>query len=69
MGKTKVLVDTRDLIMDKMIDEGRTMKWLSDKTDINYNTLYSILKRKIFPLTLETLASINFALGTKFKMS
>lgn len=69
MAKTKTLVDTRDLIMNKMIEEGRSMKWLSDKSEINYNTLYSILKRKIFPLSDEMLSSINSALGTKFKLS
>lgn len=64
MGKAPK--DIRDVIMNKMESEGRTLSWLAEKTDINYNTLYSILKRKIFPITEVQLNKINAVLETDF---
>lgn len=66
MAKEKVIEDARDLIKNKMEDEGRTLKWLSDKTEINYNTLHSCIYRKLFTLSQENLDLINEALGTDF---
>lgn len=66
MAKEKVAADPRDLIMKKMEDEGRTLSWLSEKTDINYNTLHSCIRRKLFTLSEENLDKINSVLGTSF---
>jgi lambda repressor-like predicted transcriptional regulator len=65
MGK-QIALDVRVIIMDKMDNEGRALSWLADKTGINYNTLYSILKRRIFPLSEDNLNKINKALETDF---
>lgn len=66
MAKQKVITDVRDLIIKKMKDEGRTLKWLSIKTDIPYGTLDSCLKRKIFSLSESNLNKINSALKSDF---
>lgn len=52
--------------MEKMDNEGRQLSWLSDKTGINYNTLYSVLRRRIFDLSQDNLNKINQALETDF---
>lgn len=67
MSKEKVITDVRELIMNKMEEEGRTLVWLSERTEINYNTLHSCLKRKLFVLSLDNLDKINKALGTNFE--
>lgn len=67
MGKTKIEPDVRDLIMAKMTGEGRMMSWLSEMTDIPYDTLYSCLKKKSFMLSDDNLNKINEALETDFK--
>ena len=67
MAKEKVALDVRELIDTKMTDEGRTLQWLSDKTEINYNTLHSCIKRKLFTLSTENLEKINEALGTTYE--
>jgi len=67
MAKEKVVEDVRDTIMNKMDNEGRSLTWLSNKTDINYNTLHSCISRKLFTLSQENLDKINEALGTNFK--
>lgn len=70
MAKSKQTVaqDVREVIMTKMDDEGRQLTWLSDKTGINYNTLYSVLKRRIFDLSQENLNKINEVLQTDFTL-
>ncbi len=68
MPKEKIAADVRDVINNKMTSEGRALSWLSDKTSINYNTLYSCIKRKIFPMSQENLDKINEALETDFKL-
>lgn len=68
MAKEKVVADVRDSIMEKMDAEGRALSWLADVTQINYNTLYSCLKRKQFTISEENLKAINTALGTNFKI-
>lgn len=66
MNKTKSKRDVRDLIMDKMEDDGRTLTWLAEKIDVNYNTLHSCLIKKTFSLSEERLDKINELLGTDF---
>jgi len=67
MAKEKIAPDVRELIDNKMTDEGRTLKWLSDKTEINYNTLHACIVRKLFTLSDENLIKINEALGTTYE--
>ena len=59
MAKTKELTDIRDIILKRMSDEGRSLTWLADKTDISYNTIISCLKKKLFSLSQENLDKIN----------
>ncbi len=68
MAKQKVLTDVRDLILEKMKDEGRTLTWLSKKTEIPYGTLEACLKRKMFSLSQSNLDKINSALKADFTM-
>lgn len=67
MPKEKVLTDVRDVILQKMADEGRVLTWLALKTGISYDTLYPCLKKKLFSLSDDNLAKINEALGTSFE--
>lgn len=67
MGKEKIIEDVRDMINKKMEEEGRILTWLAEKTEINYNTLHSCIKRKLFLLSEENLTKINEALGTDFE--
>ena len=60
--------DARDLIMAKMTAEGRTMKWLSEITSIEYNYLYNCLVRQNFNIKQEVLDSINKVLETNFTL-
>lgn len=59
--------DVRDDILAHLDNDDRSMVWLSEKTGINYNTLYSILKQRLIKLSAERLKLINDVLGTKFK--
>jgi len=59
--------DVRDDILAHLDNDDRSMVWLSEKTGINYNTLYSILKQRLIKLSAERLKLINHVLGTKFK--
>jgi len=68
MAKEKTISDVRDIINNKMEAEGRALSWLAEKTGINYNTLYSCIKRKIFPITQESLDKINKALETDYSL-
>jgi len=67
MAKEKIATDVRETIMNKMDNEGRSLVWLAEKTGINYNTLHSCIKRKLFTLSEENLEKINKALGTDFE--
>lgn len=67
MAKQTTVVDVRDLIINKMKDQGSSLTWLSTKTKIPYGTLHSCLKRKLFLLNDVNLAEINRVLGTNFK--
>lgn len=66
MAKEKVLSDVRDTIMEKMDGEGRVLTWLSEKTEIPYDTLYACLKKKLFSLSDANRVKINEALETEF---
>lgn len=63
----KEKVDVRDEIVAWLDVNDRSMAWLAEKTGINYNTLYSILKQKIIKLSAARLELINNFLATKFK--
>lgn len=67
MQKLKAKPDVRDLIMDKMNNEGRVLTWLERATGIPYDTLYACLKKKLFNLSDDNLSKINEALETDFK--
>jgi lambda repressor-like predicted transcriptional regulator len=69
MAEEKVMPDARELIMQKMDDEGRSIQWLSEKTAINYNTLHSLLRRKLFAMSKDNLTKINEALETNFTLN
>lgn len=69
MPVENVTHDVRELIMVKMDNEGRTIQWLSDKTGINYNTLHSLIKRKLFSMSQENLNKINEALEENFTIN
>lgn len=64
---TKEKIDVRDTITDWLKENKRSMAWLAERTGINYNSLYSILKQRITKLSAEKLELINNFLGTKFK--
>jgi hypothetical protein len=68
MDEEIITPDTRELIMNKMDSEGRTLQWLAGTTKINYNTLHSCIKRKLFSLNQENLDKINEALETDFTL-
>ncbi len=59
--------DVRDDIMAYLSKEERSLLWLSNKTKINYNTMYSIFKQRLSMLSDEKLKIINKKLRTDFK--
>lgn len=67
MSKEVTTIDVRDLILDHLKDDDRSLKWLHDKTKIPYGTLYSCFSEKRFSLNEENLKIINGVLGTSFK--
>lgn len=69
MASQKTITDARDLIMNKMEKEGRTLTWLSVATKIPYNSLYACLKKKSFLLSESNLNKINLALETDYKLN
>lgn len=62
--------DQRDIIIDKIylkLEEiERPLYWLAKKADINYNTLYGIMRQKNIKLSEKYLSSINKVLGTNY---
>lgn len=58
--------DTRDLIVQKLKDDERTIPWLGKKAGIPYGTLYDCVVRKGFHLSPTNLDKINSVLGTNF---
>lgn len=69
MEEEVTTTDVRQIIMNKMDREGRTLQWLSNETGINYNTLHSCIKRLLFSLSQENLEKINKALGTTYEQA
>ena len=59
--------DVRDEILEYLKEDSRSIVWLAKKSEINYYTVYSCFKKRLFNLTEENLAKINAALGTDFK--
>lgn len=64
----KIVEDIRDKILEHLKNDDRNLKWVSDKTEIPYSSLYSIFVQRIFNLNQERLDLINALLGTKFKL-
>ena len=58
--------DVRDEVLDHLKAIERPLSWLSTKADINYSTVYSVLKQRTFKFSEENLNKINNALGTNF---
>ena len=58
--------DVRDEILDHLKVIERPLSWLSTKADINYSTVYSVLKQRTFKFSEENLTKINKAFGTNF---
>lgn len=65
---TKKIADVSDRILDKLEELERNMMWLSKKTEIPYNSLYSLLVRKDYDMSQENLKKINAVLETDFKL-
>lgn len=63
----KVLTkDTRDIILNWLEKEERTLAWLSTKSTIPYGTIYSIFKQRTFDLNEERLKLINDGTNQSF---
>lgn len=60
-------VDTRDLILQKLRENERSVSWLAKKTGIPYGTLYDCVVRKGFSMNDANVAKINEALETNFQ--
>ena len=58
--------DVRDEVLDHLKAIERPLSWLSTKADINYSTVYSVLKQRTFKFSDENLHKINKVLGTNF---
>jgi predicted transcriptional regulator len=65
MAKT-LIKDTRDIILEWLEAEERTLAWLSTKSTIPYGTLYSIFKQRTFDLNEERLKLINDGTNKSF---
>ena len=59
--------DVRDEILEYLKSIERPMVWLATKADINYSTVYSVLRQRTFNFSEENINKINAALGTNFK--
>jgi hypothetical protein len=66
------IMDNRDELVDKIwlkLEEiERPLFWLAEKTGINYNTLYGIMRQKTTKISDKYLPSINEILDTDFKI-
>lgn len=67
MGKEITEVDVRDLIVEALKDDDRSLMWLHEKTKIPYGTIYSCLTQRLFQVSPGNLQKINDILGTDFK--
>lgn len=72
MEQKDTIVDNRDEIVDKIwlkLEEiERPLYWLAEKAEINYNTLYGIMRQRTYKISDKYLPSINDVLGTDFKI-
>lgn len=67
MANGTVKTDARDFILRWLEKEERDLAWLSRKTGINYNTLYSCFTFRNFALSEKNLKKINKVLETDFE--
>lgn len=67
MGTEEKIKDVRDEIVEWLTNNERSLRWLSLKIEVNYNTMYSIFTQRIIALSDENLKRINSELKTKFK--
>ena len=58
--------DVRDAILLHLEEIERPLSWLSDKTEIPYPTLYSVLKQRTFAMSDRNIGKINRVLDTDF---
>lgn len=58
--------DVRDAVQEHLKQEERSLRWLSIKTGINYNTLYSKMVHRTAKLTEDNVTKINAVLNTTF---
>ena len=58
--------DVRDAILLHLEQIERPLSWLSDKTEIPYPTLYSVLKQRTFSMSEKNIVKINKVLDTNF---
>jgi predicted transcriptional regulator len=58
--------DVRDAILLHLDEIERPLSWLSDKTEIPYPTLYSVLKQRTFAMSDKNIGKINKVLNTDF---
>lgn len=65
----KTIEDVRDKILEHLKEDDRTLKWVSDKTNQPYSSLYAIFIHKTVKLSKGRLDLINNLLGTKFKIN
>lgn len=61
-----LIKDTRDIILEWMKAEERTLAWLSKKSGIKYGTLYSIFIQRTYDLNEEKLSQINLSTNQSF---
>ena len=59
-------LNVKDAILLHLEQIERPLSWLSDKTEIPYPTLYSVLKQRTFSLSDKNLDKINKVLDTHF---
>ena len=58
--------DVRVAILLHLEQIERPLSWLSDKTEIPYPTLYSVLKQRTFSMSEKNIVKINKVLDTNF---
>jgi len=68
MPKEIIKIDVRDLITEHLKNDHRSLKWLHEKTQIPYGTIYSCLTERRFNLSEDSLHKINKVLGTNFNI-
>lgn len=68
MAKKETVLDVRDLIIEKLKHEERSLAWLSRKAEIPYGTLYTNFVHRTFQVSQENLNKINIILETDFSL-